>query len=368
MKKMVLALFLLLAIPFTGCWDIRDVSNRAYITAIGIDKGQETIGNYRITFEIINPAKLRSGSNPATTIETVDGASIGQAIEKLQTRIPQTVSLDHFRVLLLGEEQGKEDFRDIISYFEKNPQVALRFKLGFVQHGRAEDILNCKPRCEKSISDEYVAMTQLEKDFSLARDRSFNQFVADLRGSEGDGFITRVTGIEENKMMLYHGGAVLKNWRLTGWLSEEETQAANWLLGKGSTTVICKKGDSTYTYGAEKKTVHIIPQVAEDKISFTVKAKISGNVIEQKGHPMDLSNPKNVAELERAISQVIGEQVKQALDKSQNIFAVDYLGLGKALHKEDPNFFKTLDWRKIFPFVSIKVSVETTINTFGLTE
>ena len=152
----------------TGCWDVRDFSRIAFVTAIGLDKSQISDGYYRVTFEIIAPEKLKSGKRPATIIEAVDGQSIGEAVEKLQTRMPRVINFDHFRALIVGEEQCKEDFRDIISYFQKNIDIALRFRIGLVQNGRAEDILNYKPRFHRTIAGEYVALTELEKDISLS--------------------------------------------------------------------------------------------------------------------------------------------------------------------------------------------------------
>ena len=369
MKKMIISLILLLSLLLnSGCWDIRDVSNRAFVTAIGLDavEGAEPL-KYKVTFEIVKPLGLKYQSfEPATIVETIEAESIGKAMEQLQSKISRTITLSHLRLLIIGDKLARRNFKDTSNFFEKHPEVALRLRLDFVQDGQAQDILNAKPRFEKSISGEYVAVTQLEKDFSLMRTRRFYDFVSDLRSSNGNGFATRVYRPANVETTVHEGGAVFKEWKLTGWLNGDETQAANWITGRGKATVAGKTEQGVYTYQVNKKSVRLTPVNKNGQLRYRVKLKTYGNVNQEQGEQLDLSNPQNTDKLEKVFSRVIAGQVRGAVHKAQKELGVDYLGLGKNLKQHDPKTFDSINWAEIFPNVPVSVEVESNISTFGL--
>lgn len=188
----------------------------------------------------------------------------------------------------------------------------------------------------------------------------------DMQNNQGNGLACRVTKNDQGQMMVRHGSAVFKNWKVVGWLNNEEIQEANWIMDHNPTTVIASnKGQTTYTYHANRKAVHINPEVTKGKISFTLRINVMGDIIEQKGEHEDLSKLENVASLEKILTQDIEQQVKQALDKSQNYFGVDYLGLGHELYKKNPQVFRQLDWNAMYPQVPVRVIVQAKIDTFG---
>lgn len=59
-RKRVLAVLMLLSvIVMPGCWDKRELTDLAIISAIGIDRTNE--GNYVLHFQIINPGNVAGG-------------------------------------------------------------------------------------------------------------------------------------------------------------------------------------------------------------------------------------------------------------------------------------------------------------------
>ena len=189
MKRIIIfSLLLCLTMISAGCWDVRDISNRAFVTAIGMDVAEDEPAKYKVTFEIVNPAELkRQHVRPATIVETIKADSIHGAIELLQSQVPRTITLAHLRVVVIGDELARQDFHGPLSLMEKHPEIAKRVRLVFVQEGQAQDILKSRPRFERTVSAEFIAMVQLERDLSLARTRRFYNFVHDLRRTEGTG-------------------------------------------------------------------------------------------------------------------------------------------------------------------------------------
>lgn len=314
----------------------------------------------------MDPVELEREDDKNTTLtQSIEVESINQAIEQIQARMSRKITLTHSRLILVGEDLAQStNFLDIANFFEKNSEIALRLKIGFVQNSTAVEALASKPRTTDSISDKYIRMTQLERDFSLSRTNNFYSFLGDLRESKGIAFGSRL--IVFNEYIIRHGGAVFSDWKLKGFLSSEETQAANWITGKSKVTVVGKTKDGSYTYVTDKKDLEIIPVINKGNIAFKVHLKTNGNLIEEKGKHLDLSKPENIKRAEALFSSEITHQINSAISKSQDFFKVDYLGFGKKLYQKDPKTFKSVNWNKEFPTIPINVIVEAKIDRFGL--
>lgn len=50
MKGLIIGL-LILSMLAVGCWDIRDIDNKVYVSAIGLDFPQDSTKNYKVTLE-----------------------------------------------------------------------------------------------------------------------------------------------------------------------------------------------------------------------------------------------------------------------------------------------------------------------------
>jgi len=222
-KTIIICIFFCILTTTSGCWDIRDITNRAFVTAIGLDMAENPDKKYKVTFEFFDPYKLRQpGSKIVTLVETVEGESLGQVIEQMQGRISGTINFTHLRLLLVGEGLARtKHFSDLASYFEKYAEIALRLRLGFVQDGQASDILRSNPKLSRSVSSEIIRMVQLERDFALNRTNKFFSFLSDLRSSKGVALGSRIISAEGDSL-IRHGAAVFDNWKLKGFLNSEK--------------------------------------------------------------------------------------------------------------------------------------------------
>lgn len=62
-KRVLTVLMLLSVIVLPGCWDKRELTDLAIISAIGIDRTNE--GNYVLHLQIINPGNVAGGLQEA---------------------------------------------------------------------------------------------------------------------------------------------------------------------------------------------------------------------------------------------------------------------------------------------------------------
>lgn len=365
--KAICLCLLIIVFTLTGCWDTKDISKLALVTAIGID--DDPSFKYKVTFEILNPSALLHSSDKRTTIiHTVTADNILTAVEKLQTKIPYTITLEHLGLILVGEESAKSDLKSIVDFIKRNPDVALRLRLLFVKGEKAQDILNKDPQIKRSITDELLEMTQSEYYNSLVHAKSFVNFVNELSEAEGKGVASGVSS-EGEKCVIYRGTAIFNDWQLSGWLSENETQRANWIIGNNRTRITGKLKDSLYTYEVKKIATCITPNYENRQLNFTVNVTTDGIILEEQHHNLNLTKPENLDQLENVFSQTINNQIKEAIYTAQKVYRIDYLGFGTVLKKKDPQSFAGIDnWDKVFPYTPINVEVKSSISRIGLSQ
>ncbi|MEL7563872.1 MAG: Ger(x)C family spore germination protein [Dehalobacterium sp.] len=367
-RVVLLILIICLLSGTSGCWDIKDVNNTAFALSIGIDKPpKSSTAKYLVTLEFTEPVTAKPHISMESLTTSAEGDSILQAVQSIQTDISRTVSLSHLRVVIIGEEIAKEkDFKSITNYLMRNPQVAWRLRLIFVQGDAAQNLFYAKHNFEQLLGAEIVSMGQSQEDLSYVRTNNFLDFMRNLNRTKGTAVGSRVTIKEKAQVYTRDGGAVYKKWKLAGWLSTEETQGANWLVEKTRPIVFSQEGKNSYTYQTSRFSRKITPVVANDKLSFLVKINTVGMVMEQDGPELDFSKPGNLKKMELLFSSTIKQQVNYAVEKSQSEIKADYLGFDRALEQNNPELFKALNWEKVYPTIPIEVQVSCKIKSYGL--
>lgn len=367
--RFALLLFLVCILAITpGCWDIKDVNNTAFAVAIGIDKPHDpAAAKYLVTLEFVNPSLGQFQPGNESMPASAEADSILHAIQRLQSQISRNISLSHLRVVVIGEDIAKEeDINDFTNYLMREPKVAMRLRLIFVQNNKARDLFYAKPGFENLLGAEIVALGQSQDELSLVRTKNFLDFTSSLKRTNGTGFGSRIAIQGPEKMIVRDGGAIYKNWKLAAWLSAEEAQAANWIVKEAQPLVLARDGINTYTYQISKWSRKIIPKYSEGKINFQVKIITEGMVMEEYGPNLDFSKPDNLKKMESLFAMAVKQQVQSALKKSQNEIQADYLGFSKAFQQYYPDIYKTLKWQEVYPALPVEVQVRCKVKAYGM--
>lgn len=371
MNKRMLILILCISIccTLTACWDLRDIGHVALVTAIGIDLLPEDPEQYLVSFEIANPGKLKEqGSTPSAIIKTAAGRSMGEALERVQAQVSRKVNLSHLRILILGEQLVRErSFEDISNFFIRFPHVSMRLRFLVVDKGMAREIFQLKPDFDKLLSTELVEILQLNTEYSLAHIEKLYNFISELKVKNGRAIGTRLIKGDDNNTLYLAGSSIFNNGRLVGWLNEDETQGANFLLPNTlDSTVVAEAGSSNYTYQLKKKKVSIMPKYEKGILAFDVKVETMGRFVEEKGKNIKLDKQEDIKKLEELFAQVISERIEKVIYISQKKLNVDFLGFGEKLRKYDYKTFSETNWQDDFRTVPINVQVKVDIERFGL--
>lgn len=299
-------------------------------------------------------------------LATAEADSIPLAVEIIQARVPRHIDLSHLRLLIIGEEKARSNFKDILDYFQRNPDIQMRIQLMLVQGGEAEEVLRLDQLMEDNISGELISMSQLEKDLATARTNSLLNLASELRSTGGRGFATRLIVSDKEKILVRNGGAIFEGWKLVGWLSQEETKAVNWILQPWEAVVEAKEGEDIYTYHVRSHTVRITPKT-DGPLRFMIHLVTDGMILQRQGKPIDFSKQGNTEKIENLLARTIETQIKDAIFKAQKEFRIDYLGFEGVVKRQAPKIAKQYqNWDEKFPEIPTEVKVVSRITNFGM--
>ena len=184
---------------------------------------------YKMTVEIPVLGELRGvegsggsseGGKPAWVLAST-GTSPAQITTLLDLRLWREPSFGHTKVLVIGEEAARESLKDTIDFFHRHRELSRRMKLVIAQ-GDAYHVIKVSPEIEELLGiylDNLIELVTLSGRLQRKN-----------LGKPPGNFTQRATPLlrarPEETEVIVGGSAVIKNWRLVGWLGELETMGA----------------------------------------------------------------------------------------------------------------------------------------------
>lgn len=102
----------------------------------------------------------------------------------------------------------RESIMNTLDYFIRHPDIAVRFRIVFVEGAEAREILYAKPSFERFMTAELVAMTQVGPELATARSIPFNEFIGNLLENRGTQLAPRVLMQGKDAAAIKNGAAV----------------------------------------------------------------------------------------------------------------------------------------------------------------
>lgn len=116
MNKVIILIFLVILL--TGCGNSKELENRDYVMAIGIDEKN----GYDVSVAV---AKLSYGSDNKKQEETIykgSGKTINEAISVINNKTKGNLYLGHNKVMVLSENY--KDYDSLINYVSDNIEIS----------------------------------------------------------------------------------------------------------------------------------------------------------------------------------------------------------------------------------------------------
>lgn len=397
--KFSLITFMLLSL--TGCWDHKELDQKAYVIGIGLDK-HEVEGKVKVTYMIANPevgSQQSGGGNnePAQEIITLVADDFISSRNTANTVVAKEISYDLLRVIIISEDFARDpNFIRWIYSAAKDREIKRSTQLIVTKEEAAKFITNNKPKLETRPHKFFEFMLERGKETGMIPDTDLNDFYR-ITESDADLFLAIYATTEkeetgsskmsdddllageihiegETNDAEFIGSAVFKEGIMIGKITGEETRISSLLDETWETedirTTFQDPFDDRYRISARISKIR--------KNHFEFKQKYGRPIIEIKvplfievlSDPSMINyakNKKKMLELKSAITKTIEEKMTQYIIRTQKEFKGETFHLSIPIRKEFGTLqeFRDFDWMKSYPDAEVKVNVDIRFGEFG---
>ncbi|MED4551338.1 Ger(x)C family spore germination protein [Lysinibacillus capsici] len=382
--KVSFILLLSVLLLLGGCWNKRELNELAIVTAVGVDKSDEL---FEISVQIVNPSQV--ASNKASGIQVpvftyhAKGKSLFDAIRKLTALTPRKPYYAHAQIIIIGEEMAEEGMNSILDLFQRDPEGRSDFNFIVSHDSTAQEILSVlTPLEDVPASKMFKSLKVSEAVWGTTESVILDDLIQSLGSIDhsavlpsihihGDAdagdFSSNIEKIDSPAQLKYGGLAIFKNYKLIGYLSEQESRDYNFLNNNIKSTfeiIACPEEGKISTEiinSSTKMTGHF----QNDVPSISIKLDIEQNVAEVSCS-LDLTKSKTIDALNKETSRQIKERLERTLQTIQQTYQADLLKFSNVLHREDYQAWNRIkkNWQTLYP--NLEVQIEVDVHTKGV--
>ena len=379
MKRLFLLLSCLLCLG--GCSNKIEISAFGIVSGLGID---QTETGYRLSAQVINPSSVtgnHQGTLPVYVLEA-EGISIYDAYRQLNTMTAKTLYLPHLSVIIIDEAIAKTGIQEVLDFTLRNVKIRPNISLLVANGSSASDVLKVL------VPGEAIPINQIDAVSSICQtcmSRLVHYNLYDVGGkinTIGDNVVlnsvvikgaSSETGEEMDNLLSsfsptqlqINGLAAFNGDQMVGYLDNQEAQIYNLLLNKKDKVVINKEQDEyLITFEGLGKKVEIKPNIDAKKVA--INCEVEGELMEIS-YPIDLSNPKNLADLEAYLGEEVKAQIETLFEKTKDELQSDIFGIGNKVYQKEPKYWREIEgyWNEIYPELTFEVQVKVKIISVG---
>lgn len=370
-SSLILALTFFLLLQTSGCWEGREINERAFVFAVAFDLPETENGakpeEFTMSVQIPDPSRMAgtqeqgggTGSGKPFIILGTTTDTVLKGLLQLQREMDRMLFLGHTRLILISEEVAREHGVDqILDYFKRNFQIQRIARIAVVE-GKAREILEQMPPVGQEPTTFILNLLSGAGGNSLVYISDLGKYMVQQSTAGLDPVLPRIRKSEDS--ILTGGAAVLRRGSFAGWLTPLETRGFNILINEfrgSSYQVECP------FHPGRTITVEVVQTGAHHRLvrkgeELGLEIHVRG-VFETAEFTGDHGPEERLStELTERVTARILHETRSALAKAQQLKA-DILGIGKKISADDNKVWREMDWEKEFPRfpVEIKVTME----------
>jgi len=366
MKKAAIGILLLL--PFlTGCWDRLPLKTLHLIDMAGIDvdeKSGDVVLHYIIT-QLNNSGQ--GGGNQKSEITELKGHSLIEAVGKGNFTDEGPFVAIHTSVYFLSKRFVSNDPVHELAFLLHAPYTAINTPVVVLEDGNMSKLLKSKLGTKKDFTKNLYDFVLSLKQNGIAPEVTMMQFILSREDPFGDIALpvlkSSKSGMELGGALLFHQGTNTGKV-----LDKDQVRMLMLMLGKKVgrqpfTGNLSGKGEDNkinYGFSVKKNDSKITIQPESGglpKVKMGVELQIN---IYELGKSVRTYNSDYVNRMEKELSKHLEGMALEMIETSQKANC-DVLGIGKQLKAYHPNIWKSLNWRKDYPRLSIEPQIDVQI-------
>ena len=359
------------ALIFTGCWDKVEIEDRAFVVAIGIDKAMDKDSLDELEVVTIEPSvdSLENKSSDKMSYSKIgNGKTVSLALNRIDMYSSKRQYLGHTKVAILGEKILKDPkmLSETLDGFQRNSEISNKLLI-LATDKNIQKILDAK------IKGEPMAGLFLSNFYQNRENNSGVTFKKDLDSVLEDTQLNNTTIIPkvslEDKDLRLGGSAIIKDYRLLGWLDNKETRGYVWVNDNAKNTELITKLDNidtTLLVESHKKKINF-KKLDNDILVANIDIDISGSIKNYALGSKNLYNQNNLSKLENLYSKIVKSEINTTFRKLQSEYNVDIFNFLKTIEKQNYDLYLEIkdNWNYYYNNMQIVPNVNVNIRNIG---
>jgi spore germination protein KC len=393
MKKCLLvSLVILMLTPIlSACWNQKELTDLAFVMALGVDKGKDE--KFELSFQFVIPANVSTGQTGGggkglpIAVAKSRGNTITEAARNVTKIVGRQVYYAHTNLVVISEEIAKEKdlLLDVFDALTRDPEFRRTTELVITRESSALDILSTLTLLERLPVNKIVKQIETSESM-LGEDIKVNidDFLSGIVSSgkepivtgymiKGDKEKAKGSGILEKSVpdafLKADGLAIFRDGELIGWINNKTARGVLWILDK------IKSTDINLDWKDKKNAINYATIRSKTKVSVTFKngKPIIHIKVENEGWiseaniDVDLTDPKELAKIEKKARNKIRKEIISSVETAQKQ-KTDIFGFGERVHRANPGLWRKFEgnWNERFAELEVNVKVASYIRRGGV--
>lgn len=375
---------ILVAFTLGGCWDYRELENRAIIVGLGIDelpparyKGKE-MRMYQLVVQVVEPASEGGGGGQmgggfgaqgvqqqGYTNFIIETPSIAEGVERIVTRSDRIPNLAHLQVIALGEKVAKKGINELYDFFTRFPQMRRHTEI-IVLNGSIPAFFTTPSASEPTPALHIAEMVDSVQRTMIMPESNLGLLSKAVRSKRP--FILLHGVLDEKNQIVFNKAVIFDNFKIKGMLSKEQIQELSILHGeieRGVLDFSCYGGKKIGTQVLFGKT-DVKPGVRNGKPHVTFRVIIETELVEYQCLGATFDKPEKIRKLEEKLAATTKKRLEDTARQLQAKYKSDVFRLTTRL-KNTPEMYDQIKQNpeQFFQQVTMDVQVEFRIRNLG---
>ncbi|MEW9701555.1 Ger(x)C family spore germination protein [Paenibacillus sp. SI8] len=368
----------------TSCWDRVEIDQRGFVVGVAIDQAEPNDKNHKYTgtYQIVIPGGIKQSNRGASggssgkayfNITTTEN-SMPALSAKMSSKTSRSPYFEHLKMIVISQELAKKNsnFADLLDYFLRNNEMRRGVQV-LISGEKASKIFEIKSNNESMPIDylSSIAKNNRRTNFMLPQTR-----IGDVHEKlvQNQSFAIQTVNIEKGDDGVSLAGSAIfagNSKKFVGLLNGKETEGLNFMTNQINGGIIEAKIDDSVVVFLIERSKRSISLASQDPGHFKFLIRIDAQgTLDKSVAGEDPSEAKTIQSLEASIKQVIEGNALLAVQKLQQTYKKDAIGLGAFLYQNHYKIWKSVEknWENglnLFTQAEINVQAKVTIHRIG---
>lgn len=346
----------------SGCKDAKDINEKIILTAVALDKKEDTIYLY-VEFANIEGASKGEGQSGGAGKKYIyvksKGKTIPEARENLDRQLAKQPYLSAIRTLILTEDFAKEYLVEYL-YRVRADELYRKKTITVVTKENPQELFKISNEKDVSVGFSVEEMLKTLEETGESFTRSTTQLIENLSSSYS-GFLIHCIGLQDKEPSLI-GYSVVKDTTINGFIPVENSKGVVFLMADNPQFYyVVPYRDNNFTIETSLKKREIKPSYENKRIRFYIKFDFDAKLMygNQKT-PYNFDEATN-AEVTKILTEILEKEINHAVEQAQKDFNSDYLQLKDEFRIKFPEAYEKMDWEKEFSRASVDIEVKVVL-------